>query len=361
MKNLKICYFGAYDPGYPRNHILRKGLQLNGVDIVECAIPTDVQLWKRNIALLGRYINISHDFDAILIAEINQFVAPLAKCLSVVTGKPLIFDLFFSLYDSYVKDRQTVKDRSVKARLFSWMDRLSMRLSDVVIADTRQHLQYYHEFFNIPDDKMSIVHIGYDDALFQPVDLSITPRESLPFTIVFTGSFIPLHGIEYILKAAKILEDQREIRFEFAGTGQTFREMQDLAENLRLSNCVFSGPVPLPQVPALLAKADMCLGIFGNTEKTQRVIPNKVYEGLAMKKPVLTGDSPAIREVFHDREHLLLCNCADEHSLAEAILRLKRDGLLRTNIAEAGYQLVRERFTPQALGKHLKDIIVSAL
>ena len=361
MKNLRICYFGAYNSEYPRNHILRKGLQLNGVDIVECAIPADVQLWKRNFALLGKYIKSSHHFDAIVVAETNQFVVPLAKCLSIVTGTPLIFDVFFSLYDSYVKDRQTVKEHSVKAGLFSWIDRFSMMLSDVVIADTRQHRQYYHERFNIPADKIDIVYIGYDDELFQPRRSRLEQGEPSPFTVVFTGSFIPLHGIDYILKAAKILEEHQDIRFEFAGAGQTYKAMLSLADNLGLENCVFSGPVPLLQIPELLANADICLGIFGETEKTTRVIPNKVYEGLAMKKPVLTGDSPAIREVFHDQEHLLVCNCADEHSLADAIVKLKRDDLLRTNIAEAGYQAVRERFTPQALGKQLKDILVSLL
>ena len=73
-----------------------------------------------------------------------------------------------------------------------------------------------------------------------------------------------------------------------------------------------------------IVEADLCLGIFGNTDKAKRVIPNKVYECLAVGKPVITADTPAIRELFEDGE-LVFVSVADHISLAKAIMALKND------------------------------------
>jgi hypothetical protein len=69
--------------------------------------------------------------------------------------------------------------------------------------------------------------------------------------------------------------------------------MQGLAKAMDLLNVTFLSFIPVSQLPFHIQKADLVLGIFGDTEKSQRVVPNKVYEGLAMAKPVITGDSPA--------------------------------------------------------------------
>ncbi len=41
---MKICYFGAYDRAYARNFVLRRGLELNHVQVIECHIPVKTKL-----------------------------------------------------------------------------------------------------------------------------------------------------------------------------------------------------------------------------------------------------------------------------------------------------------------------------
>ena len=53
-----------------------------------------------------------------------------------------------------------------------------------------------------------------------------------------------------------------------------------------------------------ISRADLCLGIFGTSEKAASVIPNKVYQVVAAGRPVVTRDSPAIRELL---EHAPPC------------------------------------------------------
>lgn len=175
------------------------------------------------------------------------------------------------------------------------------------------------------------------------------------FSVLFWGNFIPLQGIEYIIQAAKKLEDNFDIKFQIIGGGQAENDVMKLAEELRLNNLVFIERIALSVLPDFIRKADACLGIFGSTDKATRVIPNKVYEAIAMGKPVISGDTPAIRELFTDRENILLCQMADSDDLAEKILELKNNPELREKIAGGGYELFLERATPKVIGQELLD------
>ena len=86
-----------------------------------------------------------------------------------------------------------------------------------------------------------------------------------------------------------------------------------------------------------------CLGIFGDAEKAKKIILNKTVEALAVRKPLVKGDSPPAREIIKDRENCMLVSMANPKALAEAILMLKDDKKLRDKIAENGYRLFREK------------------
>jgi glycosyltransferase involved in cell wall biosynthesis len=103
--------------------------------------------------------------------------------------------------------------------------------------------------------------------------------------------------------------------------------------------------------------ADVCLGIFGATNKAKRVVPNKVYEAMACRKPLLTGETVAASEVLIDRVHCLFAKVADAQDLAEKILELKNDAQLREKISAQGYKLYLESCSPKVLGKELLNIL----
>ena len=91
-----------------------------------------------------------------------------------------------------------------------------------------------------------------------------------------------------------------------------------------------------------MASASVCLGIFGDTEKTQRVIPNKVYEALAIGKPIITADTPAIRELLSE-EAAMLVPAANPRAIADAILALRAEPARRERLANAGAEIFQNR------------------
>lgn len=353
---MRVCYFGAYDPTYARNYVIRKGLEANGVKVQECWVSPSLQTIERYRALLWRFNELKVPLSALIVAEVNHYLVPLARYLSRKKGNiPLIFDPFISLYDTAVRDRQIISDKSPRAFLYYWADKISMQLADHLLADTAQHKEYYISAFGVEREKIEVVPIGAPDDIFHPFPPKL---EQDNFKVIFWGSFIPLHGIEYIVEAAAILQARGEdIDIELIGAGQTFNAMKSLAKDKALSNVKFKGRVALEALPSLIAEADLCLGIFGHTPKASRVVPNKVYEALAMRMPVITGDTPAIREFFEHGRHLFLVPMADPKALAEGILELKGDRVLRSRLAEGGYEVFRENFAPRQIGQKVKQLL----
>jgi glycosyltransferase involved in cell wall biosynthesis len=147
------------------------------------------------------------------------------------------------------------------------------------------------------------------------------------------------------------------------GDGQTYGAAFSLAEKLQVKNVTFHCRWLPPE--DLMAKhilpADVCLGIFGDSSKARRVVPIKVFVALAMGKPVITGDSPAAREVLTHGTDAILCQMANPHALAQAILLLKCRRPLREKIAREGYLSFQNKFSERVIGATVKNYLIEVM
>lgn len=351
----RVCYFGAYDPAYPRNAILRDGLRRAGIEVLECRIAPTVPLLLRPAALLVAFASLpSKRFDAFIVAELNPEVVGLARLLGARRRTPVVLDIFFSKYDAAVHDRATERPRSPRALALRTLERAGMRAAHVVLADTAAHAAFYRTAFSLPGTRFEVVPVGADDRLFHP------PQERRPrpgeCLVGFWGTYIPLHGVRTIVEAAALLRDE-PVRFELVGRGQTYDEIARMARRLALPNLRLVPPMPPPDLAAFARRCDIALGIFAATPKASRVVPHKVYQAMLSGLPVITRDSPAAREFFRHGQHLLLVPPADPEALAGAIRRLANEPLLRLGLGHAAHRHVSKHFTAAPIGRRLAAVL----
>ncbi len=364
---MRVCYFGTYERNYPRNRVVIEGLRKNKVNVKECHVPFWEKIEDKTglsktfflklplvyLKLILKYLRIRRT-DALIVGYIGQLDVPIAWFL---TRKPIIFNPMTSLYDTLVLDRKMFRKKSFFAKLFHFIDKLSFRLADIVCADTLEHKKYFIEEFGLKPDKVKILYIGAQEYLF-------FPRKSKKknfIKVLFYGKFTPLHGTSFIIKAAKLLE-KKNIKFEIIGSGQTHKEDLKLAKKLRLKNVNFIDWVHYAELPKKIADADICLGgHFGSGGKAARVIPNKTFQMMAMKKPIIVSDSEASREAgFVDKKNSIFCKRIDEKAIADSILLLAKNKKLRDKIAKNSYELFKKKYSVKAIGKQMKDIIEEA-
>ena len=168
-----------------------------------------------------------------------------------------------------------------------------------------------------------------------------------------------MHGIEHIVAAADLLREE-DFDFTLVGRGQLYASVQEEAERLQLKRVHFIDDwMNTEALVERMHKADICLGIFGTTPKAGRVIPYKVFGSLALRRPVVTRDSPAAREMFVDGESALLCEAGSGAALAAALRRLRDEKGLAEKVAEAGYARYRECGSASAIGRDLlRELVV---
>jgi glycosyltransferase involved in cell wall biosynthesis len=189
--------------------------------------------------------------------------------------------------------------------------------------------------------------------MFHPSEPVTEP--GAPYTVLFYGQFIPLHGIDTIIRAARILEDN-DVRWILIGKGQEEQKISALLAEHPLEKVKWIPWVPYEELIGWIASAQVCLGIFDAGGKASRVIPNKVFQILAAGKPLITRDSPAIRELVSPEDPgVCLIPPNDPERLAAAVGAIR----LGRGTTSGLHGRIRERFEIEAIGRKLADVLSS--
>lgn len=272
--------------------------------------------------------------------------------------KPIIFDAFFSLYDTAISDWGLAPKNSLLARVCHFVDWSACRLATIVLVDTEAQSNYFCREFGLTREKVRWLYMGADDSVFAPgPELSRVE----PLRVLYVGNYVPLHGVPIILQAAQLLDGED---IEFCLIGENHREdsvLKNLLCNSNPARVKFYAWMAPQELRTWIGEADVCLGVFGTSGKAKRVIPGKAFLALAMGKPLITGDSLAARELLEDGGNAILCEMGSPQALADAIVRLKKDPLLRQRIGKEGRKLFQDECRPKIIGSHLAHLVQESL
>lgn len=367
--NLTVLRFGTFDRGKPRNRIIDAALAASGVRVIEiCFNPwegiEDKSTIKNPLTVLriaahigvgylrliaGYFKAPAHD---VVLVGYPGYIDMLVVCLPArLRRRPVVFDAFMSVYDTVVIDRRLTAPQSPLGRALKLLDRLACRAADLTLIDTDAHAAYYAELLELGPEKLGSFPVGAED-IFKPQDQRPAGGQ---LKVLFFGQFIPLHGIDTILRAAKLVEEQ-PIKFTIVGKGQLSDSIGKLAAQLKPQNIDWIDWVDYHKLPRLIADHHVGLGIFGDSRKALSVVPNKVYQIAACECCPVTGDSPAARE-FLDEQCAMLVPPKDEQALAAALTELAADPEKAHLLGKKARRRYVERASVEAIGRQLVDLL----
>lgn len=246
---------------------------------------------------------------------------PFAK----MRGARICWDMFISIYDTAVIDRQMASRHGIVARILYAFEWLSTRAAAIVLMDTQEHAHYVAELYRLPQDRVRSVWVGVEDQTFARA--TAMPATDV-INVLFYGQFIPLHGIDTIIEAIGLIEARAEkpaMRFVIVGSGQEAARIDRAITARGFQSIERIKWVDYTRLQELIARSAICLGVFANNGKAQRVIPNKVFQILSVGRPLVTMDSPAIREIVRPGKAVRLVVPGDAHDLAETLVQLARE------------------------------------
>lgn len=352
---MRLLLAGTYERTYPRIQVLRAGLSERGHDVVECHVP----VWERTqhkagnflrswglvasagraawawAAILARERGIA-PVDAVMAGYPAQLDAPLVRAIARRRKVPLVVDMMISFSDTLGGDRGRTGARLT--RVLSRLDRQLVRAADVVVADTQANADWIARTFPEARGRVIVVQVGAEPERFPQ-----RPLPETPVYAVFVGKLAPLHGLGVVLDAAR---HQGVPPVRIIGDGQLAEWLAgELARN-RPPGLEHIPWVPYAQLGDELARAHICLGIFGGSAKASRVVPNKVWQAMAVGRPIITADTPGAREVLRDGETALLVPSGDPAALAAALARLAEDRELRERLGAAARRRYEDLGSP---------------
>jgi len=297
--------------------------------------------------------------DLIVVPYPSHLDVLLARVLSA--GRiPVIMDAFLGLYDTVVDDRALLQPGKLPARALRALEHLSLRSADRVLLDTACQCDMLAHSYDLEPARFLPVPLAVDEALWHPGPHA---ERNEHLQIVFWGTFIPLHGIETIVAAARILQSRNApVAIRLFGWGQTAPEIARELEKDTPALLDWDRRIVAPSVLAdAVRHCDCVLGIFGTSAKARRVVPYKVYQGMASARCIISADTPAIREFLDDERNALLIPPGDPDALAHAVLRLCEDRKFCERLGHAARATFEERMSHAQIVDRLSGCISSLL
>lgn len=254
----------------------------------------------------------SKKYDLVFVGFQPQFIVPffkykLKKC-------ELWVDFFISLYDTLVFDRKVLNPKSWIAKLARYFDEETLKVSDVIVCDTKAHGLFFAKEFHIRKSKLNVLYLQADKKIFYPRTVKKPKKLSDKYIVFYFGSILPLQGVDVVLKAAELLKDIPYIHFIIVGP------IQKKIRKIQSETITYINWLPQEKLAKYIAFSDLCLaGHFSaEIDKANRTIPGKAYIYESMNKKMILGDSEANHERYSSNNVIFVPRGSNE-KLAQAI------------------------------------------
>lgn len=207
---------------------------------------------------------------------------------------------------------------------------------------------------------------GVDVNFYQPENIEtgdFRERAGLKSTdvVFFYGGILGhAQGLSTVLEAAKKVESNDRIKIVLQGAGPEKEDLLALKESLGLTNVVFMPPVEKAQMPAILKSVDVALVPLRKLDIFQGAIPSKIFEALAMKKPLLLGvDGEARTHFIEKAEAGKFFEPENVDDLAKKLIQMSENTEELTQMGERARSYVSENFNRDNIAQKFYDALRS--
>lgn len=335
-----------------------------------------VRVWTyltANEGFLKRTLNyISYKFAAILSAPFTgktdviistspQFFNGLAGyVVSRMKRVPWILEIR-DLWPESILTVGAIKNKRI-IKMLEYLEMFAYRKADKIVPVTNAFKDYMIKK-GIDESKIHVIKNGVDLQFYDPVVVNNPLIKQLDlenkFVVAYFGTHGMAHNLETILFAADRLRDYPDIVFMMVGDGAERKKLLALHEEMKLTNVVMLDQQPKHQMPLLWQLSNVSLVLLKRSALFKTVIPSKIFESMAMQKPIILGVEGESSEIIKDARAGITIEPENDAQLADKVLLLYQDANLRRTMGENGRQHVTEFYDRAVLAKNFETVMLS--
>lgn len=245
--------------------------------------------------------------------------------------------------------------------LARWMYRRAARI--VTVGDGyRDKLIADH---GLDPNSIDVVCNGVDFHLFDP-SCCEGPRTTLEqmkladkFVVSYVGTVGMAHGLDVVLRAGELLKRREDIAFLIAGDGSERGNLERRAREMNLSNVHFAGLLRKEEIPRLIGESDACLVHLRDKPLFATVLPSKLFEAMAMERPVIMGVRGGSAEIVARHNAGICIPPEDAEALARAVERIAANREMAAFMGANGAAYVREHHARERLADRYAELLSS--
>lgn len=358
---------GKLFPGYRNRFISRE--KIDGINVirVKTFLTPNEGFCRRTVNYLlyafmaYRASLLVRDFD-VIIATTPQFFCGLSGVLvRKMKGKTFILEVRDLWPDSLIA--LEVINNGASIRLLRRLEKWMYFTADKIIT-TSDEQRYHIIKTGYPAQKVLTIANSVDLDVFH-VEKHRDNKDNLfndKFIICYAGTFGMAQGLDVILDTAELMSDERDIHFLLIGDGAERGKIVRRAGELKLPNLTI---IPLQLkggITRYIARSNIGLVTLKNHPLFQTVVPSKIFEYAALKKPVIlaTGKGEGAN-IVEKHDCGLVIDPEDSTKLKEAILKLYSDSSLRKRLGGNGFRAVKQHFNRDIMADRMLKVIFNRL
>jgi glycosyltransferase involved in cell wall biosynthesis len=220
-----------------------------------------------------------------------------------LVGVPVILDLHEAMPE-FFRIRFPGATNPLIHRLVRLQERLSIAFSTATMTVTEAMADRLRSLGVRPDK----VHVVINSPSLARFALDAHPRRAFRadgrLRLVYTGALTPTYELDVTLRAVAAVHRRRpdlDVVLELYGRGDSEAPLRQQAAELGIADRVtFHGRIPVDDVPAAVAAADIGLAPTRLDRFTALTVSGKVYEYAAMAKPIVASALPTVTRDFPD-------------------------------------------------------------
>lgn len=217
----------------------------------------------------------------------------------------------------------------------------------------------------VPGEKIQTIPNGADLDYWQPQAPSEDLRRQLGleerFVVLYSGAHGISQALSTILESASILKEQQNVIFLMVGEGADKEALVIQARERGLSNVRFLDPVARQEVRSFYALADVCLVPLRNIPLFQSFIPSKMFEILAMERPIIGSVAGEAADILNRSGGAIVVAPEDSKAIAEAIHTLHKYPERRHEMGLRGRAFIEHYYSRTALAHSYRQLLHEAI
>jgi glycosyltransferase involved in cell wall biosynthesis len=225
-------------------------------------------------------------------------------------------------------------------RYNKYLEKSGARNAEKIITVSDSMSEFITNEFNVPTENVNLIPNGYFDYKINEV-LKKDIKEEKGW-ITFLGNLSKWANIDKIIRAARKLENNGDIKFFILGDGPYRKRLEEQLNTYCLKNVNFTGTLPLDEAYIMIVKSEIMLSPFFDDLYAKVACPIKVLEYMAFGKAMVIDEVDDISRLLKENNAALTCNPKDEEEFVNNILLLLKDKNLKAEIGKNALALSRE-------------------